>query len=89
MRVLLISIISVVLNFSVAYADNKKVQNQFDELDRDDSGFISRDEVQSQPTLVRFMNLYYQDSFLEADYNKDGMLDREELFAYEETIPAE
>lgn len=89
MKSLLIAIISIVLNFGIAYADDKKIQNQFDELDRDDNGFISRDEVQSQPNLVRFMNLYHQYSFMEADYNNDGVLDREELFAYEEAIPAE
>jgi acyl-CoA-binding protein len=58
-------------------------------LDRDVNGLISHDEVQSQPSLVRLMNLYYQDSFLEADVNKDGVLDREELYAYEEEISAE
>jgi Ca2+-binding EF-hand superfamily protein len=89
MRVLLIGIISIVLDFGVAYADNKHLQKQFDELDRDVNGFISHDEVQSQSVLVRSMNLYYQDSFLEADYNKDGVLDREELYAYEEDISAE
>ena len=67
------------LGFGAAYADNKYLQKQFDELDRDVNGLISHDEVQSQPSLVRFMNLYNQDSFWEADVNKDGVLDREEL----------
>jgi Ca2+-binding EF-hand superfamily protein len=89
MRALLFCFISIVLNFGVAYADNKLIQKQFNELDRDLSGFISQDEVQSQPNLVRFMNLYYQDSFLMADINQDGVLDLDELFAYEEEISAE
>lgn len=89
MKALLIILISIVLNFGVAYADNKLIQKQFNDLDRDLSGFISHDEVQSQPNLIRFMNLYYQDSFLQADINEDGVLDLEELYAYEETISAE
>lgn len=89
MKALLIILISIVLNFGVAYADNKLIQKQFNDLDRDLSGFISNDEVQSQPNLTRFMNLYYQDSFLQADINEDGVLDLEELYAYEETISAE
>lgn len=89
MKALLIILISIVLNFGVAYADNKLIQKQFNDLDRDLSGFISNDEVQSQPNLIRFMNLYYQDSFLQADINEDGVLDLEELYAYEETISAE
>lgn len=89
MRALLIGIFSVVLGFGAAYADNKYLQKQFDQLDRDVNGLISHAEVQSQPSLVRFMNLYYQDSFLEADVNQDGVLDREELYAYEEDISAE
>ena len=89
MKAFLIGLISIVLNFGVAYADNKLIQKQFSELDKDLSGFITQDEVQSQPDLIRSMNLYYQDSFLEADVNKDGVLDLEELSAYEEQIPAE
>ena len=89
MKALLIGLISIVLNFGVAYADNPLVQHQFSQLDKDLSGFITQDEVQSQPDLIRSMNLYYQDSFLEADVNKDGVLDLKELYAYEEQIPAE
>jgi len=89
MKALLIGLISIVLNFGVAYADNKLIQKQFSELDKDLSGFITQDEVQSQPEVIHFMNLYYQDSFLEADVNKDGTLDLEELYAYEQQIPAE
>ena len=89
MKALLIAIISIVLNFGVAYAGNKLVQKQFSDLDKDLSGFITQDEVQSQPDLIRSMNLYYQDSFLEADINEDGVLDLEELSAYEEQIPSE
>jgi Ca2+-binding EF-hand superfamily protein len=89
MKALLIGLISIVLNFGVAYADNELVQNQFSELDKDLSGFITQDEVQSQPDVIRSMNLYYQDSFVLADINQDGVLDLEELYAYEEQIPAE
>ena len=89
MKALLIGLISIVLNFGVAYADNQLVQHQFRQLDKDLSGFITQDEVQSHPDLIRSMNLYYQDSFLEADVNKDGALNLEELYAYEEQIPAE
>lgn len=89
MKALLIGLISIVLNFGVAYADNPLVQSQFSQLDKDLSGFITQDEVQSRPDLIRSMNLYYQDSFLQADVNKDGVLDLEELYAYEEHIPAE
>ena len=89
MKALLIGLISIVLNFGVAYADNQVIQNQFIQLDKDLSGFITQDEVRSQPDLIRSMNLYYQDSFLMADINQDGALDLEELYAYEEQIPAE
>jgi Ca2+-binding EF-hand superfamily protein len=46
MKALLIGLISIVLNFGVAYADNKLIQKQFSELDKDLSGFITQDEVQ-------------------------------------------
>ena len=36
-----------------------------------------------------FMNLYYKDSFSQADINRDGVLDRDELMAHEEEISAE
>ena len=89
MKILLICMTSILLGSGVAFADNKQSLEQFDKLDRDGNGLITRDEVKSQPVIIRFMNLYYKDSFSQADINRDGVLDRDELVAHEEIISAE
>lgn len=91
MKTLLAGLISTVflIASSVLIADNSLLDKQFNDLDKDGDGVISRHEVQSQQRYVRFMNLYYSNSFSQADVNSDGILDREEFFAYEEDIPVE
>lgn len=89
MKTLYISIISVMLSIGTSYADDKTLQEQFNRLDTNADGVLSRQEVKSQSAIVRFMNLFSKDSYRMADVNKDGVVDRKEFIANEEIIPAE
>lgn len=92
MKALFAGFITTVFLFSVSTmvpAENRYLNKQFNDLDKDGDGVISRHEVQSQQRYVRFMNLYYSNSFSQADVNKDGILDKDEFIAYEEDMPVE
>lgn len=84
MKTLLITIVFVVTGSNAAYAGNQIFQSQFKKLDTNTDGVLTQQEIQAQPTLVRFTNFFYQDSFLLADINKDGFIDIEEFIANEE-----
>ncbi len=72
-----------------AHAAASTLADQFNTLDRDRDGSLTAKEIQAQPELVRFTNLYYRDSFRWADLNRDGQIDYEEFRSNEEGISAE
>lgn len=65
------------------------IVNQFLQLDVNGNGVISQDEMLEQADLVRTMHLYDRDGFGRADFDHNGVIDKDELYAYEEVIPAE
>ena len=78
-------IISIMLlSSNIAFANIDK--NRFANLDKNRDGVLSKHEVESQPEVIRFTNLFGNDSFRLADINKDGLLDFEEYQANEEDI---
>ena len=89
MKTLYICILSVVLVSGTTYAGDRTPHEQFIALDRNADGVLTRNEVRSRPTLIRFMQLYNQGSFSLADVNNDGVLNLEEFTANEEVISAE
>lgn len=89
MKSKLISIIGAVLISVTAAADSQRVNLQFDALDVNADNLLTREEVAAQPDLVVTMNLYGTYGFILADANADGTVDRDELLAHEEDLPAE
>lgn len=84
-----LSAISAILIFGSAHASSERVDLQFDALDVNGDRVLTRSEVDSQPDLVVLMNLYGKNGFAFADFNGDGVVDRHELHAHEESISAE
>ena len=83
-------IVALVLCFSAfgqVFADVKLLQKQFGQLDSNNDGLLSHVEVQAQPEVIRYMHLYFKDSFMNADINEDGVINNEEFLAFEEDIP--
>ena len=86
MKTLIIAIILLVSGISSVYADIDELRAQFGKLDINTDGVITKEELQAQPELIRFTNLFNQRSFLLADINKDGLIDVREYIANEEII---
>lgn len=89
MKSQLISIIGAILISATACADSERANLQFDALDVNGDNVLTRVEVESQPDLVVMMNLYGLYGFTLADANGNGVVDRAELQAHEDDLPAE
>ena len=72
-----------------AFAESAAVKARFEKLDSNGDGYLSRDEVQAQPSLIRFTNLYPAGSFMQADINMDGQVDINEFIANEDVVSSE
>lgn len=82
--------LAVMPTYGFSYCDeNPLLKQQFSMLDRDNDGFISRDEAGARPELTRYMEISVAGSFDAGDINGDGRLDRAEFMANEAEIPAE
>jgi Ca2+-binding EF-hand superfamily protein len=79
--------VSVCSYASIAYAGDDPLREQFNQLDNNSDGMLTRAELNAKPELIRFSNFYAQGSFRLADINKDNQIDFREFEAHEEVIP--
>jgi Ca2+-binding EF-hand superfamily protein len=87
MKMLSIILFTVCSYASIAYAENDPVRSQFNQLDNNGDGILTRAELEARPELVRYSNFYAQGSFRLADINRDNQIDFREFEAHEEVIP--
>jgi hypothetical protein len=86
MKILPIIFVTVLGCTSIAFADNN-FREQFNKLDNNNDGIITRAELTAKPELVRYTNFYSENSFYFADINNDNQIDFREYVAQEEGIP--
>ena len=80
----IITVVAVFMFSGTTFAENKMYQEEFNRLDINSDGVLSKKELKEQPTLIRFTNFFYKDSFRSADINKDGLINLEEYMANEQ-----
>ena len=87
---MLLAVFAIVLSSSAtAFAENDRLQEQFNKLDDNKDNTLTQAELRAHPALIQYTNFYSRGSFFMADINKDGQIDYKEFVAYEEDISAE
>ncbi|MGD8784839.1 MAG: hypothetical protein PVG75_10400 [Thioalkalispiraceae bacterium] len=87
MKMLSIMFVTVLSCPGMAFAGNDPLREQFNKLDDNNDGMLTRAELQAKPELIRYSNFYSLGSFFLADINKDNQIDFREFEAQEEEIP--
>ncbi len=84
MKMTIITFIVTLTCSAPALADNELFISQFNQLDKNSDGFLTVEEIQAKPQVIRFTNFFYQGSFRFADINKDNRISQDEYIANEQ-----